>query len=121
MRVDFLRFAKEIAYCHQEKWDGSGYPEGKGGDDIPISARLMAVADVYDALVSRRVYKSGMPHEEALAVLVEGRGSHFDPDAVDAFVEIESEIRGIAALFRDSDADMTEKAKSLNRLQGYGA
>ena len=121
MRVDFLRYAKEIAYCHQEKWDGSGYPEGKGGDDIPISARLMAVADVYDALVSRRVYKAGMPHEEALAVLVEGRGSHFDPDVVDAFVEIESEIRGIAALFRDTDADMSEKAKSLSRLQGYGA
>ena len=62
MKVEFLHYAKEIAYYHQEKWDGSGYPTGKAGDDIPTSARLMAVADVYDALISRRVYKDGMPH-----------------------------------------------------------
>jgi putative two-component system response regulator len=117
--VEFLRLAKEIAYGHQEKWDGTGYPQGLGGDDIPISARLMAVADVYDALVSRRIYKDGMTHEEALALLVAGRGTHFDPDVVDAFVEIESEVRGIAALFRDTDADLTEKAASLKRLHGY--
>ncbi|WP_308419525.1 response regulator [Chitinimonas koreensis] len=77
--VDFLRLAKEIAYGHQEKWNGSGYPEGKAGDDIPISARLMAVADVYDALISRRVYKEGMSHEDAVRIMLNGRGSHFDP------------------------------------------
>jgi hypothetical protein len=79
MEVDFLQFAKEIAYCHQEKWDGTGYPEGLGGDDIPISARLMAVADVYDALVSRRVYKDGMPHEKALEILSQGRAPTSTP------------------------------------------
>src|SRR5262249_42590514 len=67
--VEFLTLAKEIAYTHQEKWDGTGYPQGISGDDIPISGRLMAVADVYDALVSRRVYKEGIPHDEALAIL----------------------------------------------------
>ncbi|HIJ38139.1 MAG TPA: two-component system response regulator, partial [Rhodospirillaceae bacterium] len=76
--VEFLACAKEIAYAHQEKWDGSGYPEGIGGDDIPVSARLMAVADVYDALISRRVYKDGMPHEKAVQIIREGSGSHFD-------------------------------------------
>ena len=85
MEVDFLKFAKEIAYSHQEKWDGSGYPEGLSGDDIPISGRLMALADVYDALISRRVYKAGMSHELAIQIITEGRGKHFDPDITDAF------------------------------------
>jgi putative two-component system response regulator len=118
MQVDFLRYAKEIAYCHQEKWDGTGYPDGLGGDDIPISARLMAVADVYDALVSRRVYKDGMPHERAVEILLEGRGTHFDPDVVDAFVAMGDEIQAVAARFRDSEAALAEKAASLNRLAG---
>ena len=85
MQVEFLRFAKEIAYFHQEKWDGTGYPTGASGDDIPILARLMAVADVYDALISRRAYKEGMPHEKAVGIIVEGKSTHFDPDVVDAF------------------------------------
>ena len=88
MHVDFLSTAKEIALSHQEKWDGSGYPQGLAGDAIPVSARLMAVADVYDALISRRVYKEGMPHEKAVAIIIEGRGNHFDPDMVDAFVQL---------------------------------
>ena len=70
MEVEFLHYAKEIAYYHQEKWNGSGYPTGKAGDDIPTSARLMAVADVYDALISRRIYKEGMPHEQAAQIMV---------------------------------------------------
>lgn len=70
--VEFLKYAKEIAYFHQEKWDGSGYPTGCGGDDIPISARLMAVADVYDALISRRVGE-GMSHDRAVQIISEGR------------------------------------------------
>ncbi len=70
--VDFLAFAKSIALSHQEKWDGSGYPQGLAGDDIPIPARLMALADVYDALISRRVYKEGMTHEKAVQIMIGG-------------------------------------------------
>ena len=113
MKVDFLRFAKEIAYYHQEKWDGSGYPEGLRGTDIPISARLMALADVYDALISRRVYKQGMPHEQAVAIIIEGRGSHFDPDVVDAFLELQGEFQAIAARFTDSDETLAQHAKRI--------
>jgi putative two-component system response regulator len=110
MRVDFLHIAKEIAYSHQEKWDGSGYPEGWSGEAIPISARLMAVADVYDALISRRVYKEGMPHEKAVDIMIAGRGSHFDPDILDAFLELKEEFQAIAARFHDTDADLASKA-----------
>ena len=118
MEVDFLHFAKEIAYGHQEKWDGSGYPEGLVGNDIPISARLMAVADVYDALISRRVYKEGMTHEKAVEIIIQGKGSHFDADIVEAFLELQDEFRAIAARFADSDADMAEKAAQLERQKG---
>jgi response regulator RpfG family c-di-GMP phosphodiesterase len=114
--VDFLRLAKEIAYSHQEKWDGSGYPEGLAADDIPISARLMAVADVYDALISRRVYKPGMPHEQAVAIIREGRGSHFDPDICDAFLARHEEFRTIAARFADSDQDMAKQIAALAHI-----
>ena len=107
----FLSLAREIAYSHQEKWDGSGYPEGLSGDDIPLSARLMAVADVYDALISRRVYKAPLSHDDAVAVIVEGSGSHFDPDLVAGFVELESEFRAIAQQFSDSDAEIRAKAQ----------
>ncbi|QDX81658.1 two-component system response regulator [Denitratisoma sp. DHT3] len=117
-QVDFLRIAKEIAYCHQEKWDGSGYPEGIGGDDIPISARLMAVADVYDALISRRVYKDGVPHEQAVRIMTEGRGSHFDPDILDAFLDLRDEFQAIAARFADSDADIAQEAAMLQTRTG---
>jgi putative two-component system response regulator len=110
MPVDFLRIAKEIAYGHQEKWDGSGYPQALAGDAIPISARLMAVADVYDALISRRVYKDGMPHAKAVAIMVEGRGTHFDPDILDAFLALQDEFLAIAARFHDSDHDLAAKA-----------
>jgi len=113
--VEFLKMAKEIAYAHQEKWDGSGYPEGNGGDDIPISARLMAVADVYDALISRRIYKEGMSHEKACEIIREGSGSHFDPDIVDAFIQIHEEFREIAKRYADSDDDLEQKAKYVGQ------
>ena len=100
--VDFLRMAKEIAYSHQEKWDGSGYPDGLAGNAIPIAARLMALADVYDALISRRVYKDAMPHKEAVRIITEGRDKHFDPDIVDAFLSIEDEFKAIATRFADT-------------------
>jgi putative two-component system response regulator len=110
---DFLIYAKEIAYAHHEKWDGSGYPEGLSGDDIPISALLMAVSDVYDALVSRRVYKPPFPHEKAVAIIQEGRGSHFDPDMVDAFLENSGGFYSIAQKYADSEADVMVKVKSI--------
>lgn len=115
--VEFLTVAKEIAYGHQEKWDGSGYPRALRGEAIPVSARLMAVADVYDALISRRVYKEGMSHEAAVAIIVEGRGRHFDPDMVDAFVAIQDEFRLIAAQYADTDNDM-EKKKDYMMISG---
>ena len=101
--AEFLRIAQEIALSHQEKWDGSGYPEELSGDDIPTSARLMAVADVYDALVSCRVYREGFPHEKAAQMILEGRGTHFDPDIVDVFIELQDEFREIARQYADSD------------------
>jgi putative two-component system response regulator len=100
----FLMFARQIAHSHQEKWDGSGYPERLAGDSIPVSARLMAVADVYDALISRRVYKPAFTHQQALDIMREGRGSHFDPDVLDAFFTLEGRFAGIAARFRDLEA-----------------
>lgn len=102
--IPFLLFAKQIAYGHHEKWDGSGYPEGLAGNDIPISARLMAVADVYDALISRRVYKLGMPYAEAHATIVSGKGTHFDPDVVEAFLEVENDFMAIAEHYADTEA-----------------
>ncbi|THF57194.1 response regulator [Pseudothauera rhizosphaerae] len=113
MTVDFLACAKEIAYGHQEKWDGSGYPQGLAGDAIPIPARLMAVADVYDALISRRVYKPAMTHEQARQIIVEGSGKHFDPDIVEAFVLIEPEFQDIAARYKDSEADLAREVQRL--------
>jgi putative two-component system response regulator len=97
----FLAFAKEIASSHHEKWDGSGYPDGLAGECIPIAARLMAVADVYDALISARAYKLPMTHQKAGSIIIEGRGTHFDPDIVDAFLAIQSEFEKIAARFCD--------------------
>ncbi|PJI97545.1 putative two-component system response regulator [Acidovorax sp. 69] len=99
----FFRYAKEIAYSHQEKWDGSGYPEALAGNNIPLSARLMAVADVYDALISERVYKPSYSHEQAVEIIRDGRGSHFDPDMVDAFLTLSEEFRNIAQRFADAE------------------
>jgi putative two-component system response regulator len=118
LKVDFLTLAKEIAYGHQEKWDGSGYPQGLKGDAIPVCARLMAVADVYDALISRRVYKDGMPHEKAVQIIVDGRGKHFDPDMVDAFLVVLDRFQEIAHRFHDSDADLHAKEAHLNTFKG---
>jgi putative two-component system response regulator len=99
--MPFLRFAKEIALSHQEKWDGSGYPQGLQGDAIPASARLMAVADVYDALISRRVYKPAFSHAKACELIEAGRGSHFDADIVGAFLQVQVEFQAIANQYAD--------------------
>jgi putative two-component system response regulator len=97
----FLRCAREIAYSHQEKWDGSGYPQGLAGENIPLSARLMAVADVYDALISRRVYKPPFTHQQAVDIVREGAGRHFDPDVVNAFLAVEGQFARIAQRFSE--------------------
>lgn len=99
--VEFLRHAKEIAFSHHEKWDGSGYPQGLSGEQIPVSARLMALADVYDALRCRRVYKEAFATEDTEHIIVQGRGSHFDPDVVDAFLEIQDAFIAIANKYSD--------------------
>ncbi len=117
-RIEFLSCAKEIALSHQEKWDGSGYPEGLAGDRIPVSARLMALADVYDALICRRVYKPSLSHTRAVEIILEGRGHHFDPDMVDAFASIEGEFHAIAKRFADSDLDILEKKKQIEGAVG---
>ena len=97
----FLRYAKEITLSHQEKWDGSGYPQGLAGEAIPLSARLMAVADVYDALINRRIYKPPYTHEQAVAIIGEGSGTHFDPALVDAFMAVRDRFLDIAQRFVD--------------------
>jgi putative two-component system response regulator len=94
--TSFLRFAREVARSHHEKWDGSGYPDGLRGDAIPLSARLMAVADVYDALTSRRVYKPGVSHAQTTVEILNGRGTCFDPDVAEAFRARGDEFQTIA-------------------------
>ena len=102
--VPFLRFAKEIALSHQEKWDGSGYPEALVGEAIPLSARLMALADVYDALISKRVYKAAFTHEDSVRMILEGSGTHFDPNVAQAFQAVQEDFRQIAARYRDEES-----------------
>ncbi|WP_038497604.1 response regulator [Janthinobacterium agaricidamnosum] len=114
VEVGFLKYAKEIAYSHHEKWDGSGYPQGLAGEAIPISARLMALADVYDALISRRIYKDGLPHDEAAAIIAAGRGTHFDADLVDAFLQIQHEFVAIAQRYADGDREMQQQRDRID-------
>jgi putative two-component system response regulator len=99
----FLHVAMDIARWHHEKWDGSGYPDGLKGDQIPLSARLMALADVFDALISRRVYKPAFTHEEAKRIILEERGRHFDPVLVDVFAERFEDFRAIALRYVDEE------------------
>ena len=91
----YLNEARNLAYCHHEKWNGSGYPQGLAGEDIPLSARVMAVADVFDALVSKRSYKEALSFEEAMNIIKDSSGTHFDPKIVDAFVKAEPKIRKV--------------------------
>jgi putative two-component system response regulator len=99
--VEFLAIAKEIARWHHEKWDGSGYPDSLVGETIPLSARLMALADVFDALVSQRVYKEHIPFEKARRIIESDRGVCFDPDVTDAFLDHFESFTAIAARYRD--------------------
>jgi putative two-component system response regulator len=101
--VAFLTLAKEIAHWHHERWDGTGYPDGLAGDAIPIAARLMALADVFDALTTRRPYKPAMDFAEARDIIVAGCGRHFDPDMVNAFVDLFDEFVSIALQYREPE------------------
>lgn len=97
----FLAIARELILSHHERWDGAGYPHGLRGEQIPLPGRLMAVADVYDALISRRVYKPAFSHRRAAEIIRDGRGTHFDPAIVDAFLVLEDEFERIANEFSD--------------------
>ena len=111
--VEFLTLAKEIAHWHHEKWDGSGYPDRLKGDEIPISARLMALADVFDSLISPRVYKRAYSFGQACTMITEGRGRHFDPDVTDAFLSLFDEFVAIAERYSDAAQDLLAKASSM--------
>ena len=108
-----LAMAKDVALCHHEKFNGGGYPKGLLGPVIPLAARIVAVADVYDALIAAKVYKDGVPHEKAMQIIVSERGAHFDPDVVDAFVEVQEEFAAIARRYADTDADMQQKIEYM--------
>lgn len=108
-----LEMVKELTLSHHERWNGSGYPQGLAGKDIPLSARIMALADVFDALISSKVYKDGMPHDKALQIIISERSTHFDPDLVDVLVEIHAEFEAIAQRFVDTDADMQMKMEYM--------
>lgn len=98
---NFLQMAREIAFCHHEKWDGTGYPKGLAGAAIPLSARIVAIADIYDALSSRRVYKEALTHEACLAVICNETGKKLDPDLVELWMTVESKFRNIAGKYAD--------------------
>jgi putative two-component system response regulator len=91
-----LTLAKDIVYTHHEKWDGTGYPQGLRGRDIPIPGRVMAIVDVYDASTTRQLYRQSLSHDEAIAFIVKGSGTHFDPDVVDAFLQVSPQLREIS-------------------------
>lgn len=100
--AQFLSMARDIALTHHERFDGSGYPNGLAGEAIPLAGRITAVADVYDALTSKRVYKEMFPHEKARAIILDGRGSHFDPEIVAAFERCEQEFLAIQTRYSDA-------------------
>jgi putative two-component system response regulator len=107
-----LSMASAIAYTHHERWDGTGYPRGLRGEEIPLSGRIMALADVYDAMTTRRVYKSAYAHDQVVAQIFAARGGHFDPDVVDAFLEVADRFHEIAEQFQDTDS--RARIKSLD-------
>ena len=113
----FLQMALDIAYMHHEKWDGSGYPQGLSGEDIPLSARIVALADVYDALTTFRVYKPAFSHEKARGIILDSRGSHFDPDVVDAFLKTEDQFIAICNAMDDEQEKTSEQDAAVEQTQ----
>jgi len=109
----FLAFAREICYGHHERWDGTGYPQGLDGEHNPAPARLMAIADAYDALTSDRVYRAGVPHDRAVQLIFQERGAQFAPDMVDAFIEVQFAFQDIAQKYADTEHDLQKKIDYL--------
>lgn len=113
VELPFLSFARQIAYGHHERWNGTGYPQGITGDNIPESARLMAIVDAYDALTSERVYRAGVPHDKAVQLIFQERGAQFAPDMVDAFIEVQHLFKDIAQQYADTESDLQKKMEYL--------
>jgi len=116
--ADFIILAADIAISHHEKWDGSGYPGGLKGGDIPLAGRIVALADVFDALTSERPYKTAFPLEKAMGIIKEGQGSHFDSDVVDAFMAIEDEIVAELNFWKFMSSDPASEDSDLSNLFG---
>jgi putative two-component system response regulator len=102
--AEFLQFARDIVACHHERFDGTGYPNHLAGEDIPLCARIVAVADVYDALTSDRVYRTALPHATARRMIIDGSGNHFDPNIVEAFVDLSDQFESISLSLADGSA-----------------
>ena len=117
--AEYIQLGEIIARSHHEKWDGSGYPSGLKGSNIPISGRIAAIADVFDALTSKRPYKEAFSDEKALAIIREGRGSHFDPDVVDAFFAVQDEILAIKKQYAEDNLDAFEIPEFKSLIQKY--
>jgi putative two-component system response regulator len=100
--ADFLRMARDIAWCHHERYDGAGYPRGIKGEDIPLSARIFTIADVYDALVSKRVYKEAYTHDVARSIILKGNGTQFDPAIIEAFLQCVADFKQIMTEFKEA-------------------
>ncbi len=109
----FLSIGKEIAFFHHEKWDGTGYPQGRHGDDTPLSARIVALADVYDALTSARPYKKAFTHEKTVAMITSDKGTHFDPDVVDAFLAKQKDFNTIREIMLDTHYSIGESVQDV--------
>jgi len=109
-RSNFLEMAREIAWSHHERWDGTGYPNGLAGEQIPLAARIVSVADVYDALATRRTYKQAMPHKDCVAIIQEGWGTQFDPDLVEAFSKIEDSFHQISRQYGECLPEKVDSA-----------
>lgn len=105
--ANFLEMAHEIALYHHERWDGLGYPFGRRGEAIPLSARIVSIADVYDALVSERIYKPAFPHEQCVAMIREGAGTQFDPELVNVFLNIERRFADVSDRIRENDPSLS--------------
>jgi len=116
---NFLQMARQIAMHHHERWDGTGYPSGVTGNDIPLAARIVAIVDVYDALVSKRCYKEAMPHESCVAIIMESAGSHLDPTLIEVFRRVEPQFQEIAKRYADRQpTGKVEQPAPLQPLNG---
>ncbi len=115
-RESFLATGRDIAYYHHERWDGNGYPFGRRGSEIPIEARIVAVSDVYDALSSKRPYKEAFTHDKSKGIVVEGRGTAFEPAIVDAFLECESEVLKIHTKLQDNGIGQAYGTKTQSKV-----